>query len=75
MAFSFMLCGDDHVMAVEEKIGAGQGCSLRPHLFYTLFGNAVVLLEGEKKTSLSLSYGRCHFLVDYLLGALAIQGI
>jgi hypothetical protein len=41
MAFSFMLCGDDHVMAVEEKIGAGQGCSLRTHLFYILFGNAI----------------------------------
>ena len=40
MVFSFVLCGDDHVMVVEEKIGDGQGCSLRPHLFHILFGNA-----------------------------------
>ena len=40
MVFSFVLCGDNLVMAVEEKIGAGQGCSLRPHLFNILFGNA-----------------------------------
>jgi hypothetical protein len=40
MVFSFVLCGDDHVMVVEEKIGVGQGCSLRPPLFHILFGNA-----------------------------------
>jgi len=40
MVFSFVLCGDIHVMAVEEKIGVGQGCSLGPHLFNILFGNA-----------------------------------
>jgi hypothetical protein len=40
MIFSFVLCGDDHVMAVEEKIGVGHGCSLRPYLFHILFGKA-----------------------------------
>ena len=40
MVFSCVLCGDNHMMAEEEKIGVGQVCSLRPHLFYILFGNA-----------------------------------
>jgi hypothetical protein len=40
MVFNFLLCGDSHVMAVEEKIGVGQVCSLRSHLFHILFGNA-----------------------------------
>ena len=39
IVFSFVLCGDNLVMAIEEKIGVGQGCSLRPHLFNILFGN------------------------------------
>jgi hypothetical protein len=46
MVFSFVLCGDDHVMAVEEKIGVGQGCSLRPvpfHIYYLAM--PVMLLE------------------------------
>ena len=40
VVFSLVLCGDSHVMAVGEKIGVGQGCSLRPYLFNILFGNA-----------------------------------
>jgi len=37
------------VMAVEEKIGAGQGCSLRLQLFYILFGNDSDAARGWKK--------------------------
>jgi hypothetical protein len=74
MVFRFVLCGDTRVMAVEEKIGVGQGCSLRLHRFCIYYlAIPVMLLESE--TSMSLSYGRCHFLVDCLLGALAIHGL
>ena len=40
VVFGFVLCGDNHVMAVEENIGVGQSCRLRPYLFHILFGNA-----------------------------------
>jgi hypothetical protein len=42
-------CGDDQVMALEQKIGVGQSCSLSPYLFSILFGNAIDAAKGRNR--------------------------